>query len=416
LPGVASPDLTEPRQAVAWLRTPDAVRERCHLVLDLCERGELAHFTIDLARIEATAGYVAEMTRRNYPDLNIPYHSRWRHFAAGGIDRWNALASRLRDETPDEMGRVRFDLAVVSVLLDAGAGDEWHYRESGTELVLQRSEGLAVASLQAFRAGLFSSDPHCKLRADASGLERIDHHALAEAFQVRADNRLAGLPGRATLLRNLAAALRRRPDLFGAGPPRIGRLFDHFRRLADGLQARTVLSTILEAFAAIWPGRIEIGRENLGDVWRHPAIRSGHLTAGLVPFHKLSQWLTYSLCEILEDAGITVEGLDELTGLAEYRNGGLFIDFGVLHLRDPALASAPVPIWHEAVVKWRALTLGLLDRIAGPVRRNLGRNETDMPLARILEGGTWPAARAIAHQLRKGGGPPLQIVSDGTVF
>jgi len=42
----------------------------------------------------------------------------------------------------------------------------------------------------------------------------------------------------------------------------------------------------------------------------------------IVPFHKLTQWLTYSLLEPLETAGLTVVNLDELTALPEYRNGG----------------------------------------------------------------------------------------------
>jgi hypothetical protein len=63
-----------------------------------------------------------------------------------------------------------------------------------------------------------------------------------------------------------------------------------------------------------------------------------------VPFHKLSQWLAYSLVEVFEEAGVPVHGLDELTGLPEYRNGGLFLDLGVLALRDPALAEAPLPV------------------------------------------------------------------------
>ena len=37
----------------------------------------------------------------------------------------------------------------------------------------------------------------------------------------------------------------------------------------------------------------------MGDVWPHPAI-------GLVPFHKLSQWLSYSLVEPIEGAGLEV--------------------------------------------------------------------------------------------------------------
>ena len=51
------------------------------------------------------------------------------------------------------------DLTVVSVLLDAGAGPDWHYVEAGTGSASRRSEGLGVASLHAFAAGLFSGDP-----------------------------------------------------------------------------------------------------------------------------------------------------------------------------------------------------------------------------------------------------------------
>ncbi|WP_341703944.1 DUF1688 family protein, partial [Ferrovibrio sp.] len=152
------------------------------------------------------------------------------------------------------------------------------------------------------------------------------------------------------------------------------------------------------------------------DVWRHRGIVSGDLTSGLVPFHKLSQWLTYSLVEIFEDAGIAVTGLDDLTGLPEYRNGGLFIDLGVLSVRHDALKKFAIPVEDEAVVEWRALTLALLDRIADPVRERLGKTAAEMPLARILEGGTWAAGRKIAREKREGGGPPLTVVSDGTVF
>ena len=75
----------------------------------------------------------------------------------------------------------------------------------------------------------------------------------------------------------------------------------------------------------------------LGDCGRHPAVPGD----GLVPFHKLSQWLTYSLVEPLEAAGLPVAEIDGLTGLAEYRNGGLFIDCGVIEPRDPALLQRP---------------------------------------------------------------------------
>ena len=394
---------------LAWLRTPEAVRERCHALLALAEQDALPYFTFDPARLDDAADYVAAVIRENYPDLAIPYHSRWRHFEAGGIGRWEALAGSLGGCDATELTRRRIDLCTVSVLLDAGAGPVWKYLEAETGLVLTRSEGLAVASLHAFCSGLFSGDPEQPFRVDADGLSQLSDAALAAAFQVSPDNSLAGADGRAALLRSLGAALRERSDQAGA-EARIGGLLDLWRsRAANGvLAARELLTTILETLAPIWPGRLSLGGENLGDVWYHPT--------GLVPFHKLSQWLSYSMVEVLEQASIVVGGLDGLTGLAEYRNGGLFVDLGVLKLRDPLLAAAPLPVDHLAIVEWRALTVALLDRVAPLVRARLGLTAAELPLARLLQGGTWDAGRRIARERRADGAPPLVVLSDGTVF
>jgi hypothetical protein len=150
---------------------------------------------------------------------------------------------------------------------------------------------------------------------------------------------------------------------------------------------------------------------NLGDCWRHPGTDDG-----LAPFHKLTQWLTYSLLEPLEEAGLAVTGLDQLTGLPEYRNGGLLLDFGIITPRDPSFTSRLLSVDEPAVVEWRALTVIALDRLADAVRAGLGVTAAQFPLARILEGGTWAAGRRIAAERRPGGAPPVQIDSDGTVF
>lgn len=405
--------------AAAWLLTPEAVRSRAHAVLALAEADGLPYFALDLSRLDATAAYVADVVCAAYPDLRIPYHARWRHFAAGGVDRWPSLADELAPLGREEAARARVELCVVSVLLDAGAGPDWQYRERGTGLVLARSEGLAVASLHAFRAGLFAGDGRSP-RVDAAGLERVDADALGRAFQVGEANPMAGLDGRAALLRRLGAALRARPDLFGAEDARIGRLFDHLAAGSTSIAARDILIALLDGLGVAWPTRTVLAGRPLGDVWPHPGLGVDDGgppdAAGLVPFHKLSQWLAYSLVEVFEDAGIPVTGLDALTGLPEYRNGGLFLDMGVLRLRDPALAEAPLPPGHPAVVEWRALTVALLDRLASPLRARLGGDEASLPLARLLEGGTWAAGRRIAAERRPGGGPPLHITSDGTVF
>lgn len=410
-------NLNDPAQAVAWLRSPEAIRARCHDLLRLGERDALPNFHVHFDRLPAAADYVAKVIRENYPTLEIPYHARWRHFSAGGVDRWGQLAAELKGVDADEIARIRFDLAVTSVLLDAGAGPDWKYLEAGTGQTIARSEGLAVASLHAFRAGLFSGDKKHPLRADAAGLCPLPPNAIEKAFQVTAKNPLIGVEGRAALMRNLGTAVKSRPDLFGADA-RIGGLYDHLKAQASAgkLPARAILAALLDGFSPIWPSRITLDHANLGDVWRHRGIVSGDLTSGLIPFHKLSQWLTYSLVEIFENAGIAVTGLDDLTGLPEYRNGGLFLDLGVLSLRHEALAKFALPVEDEAVVEWRALTLALLDAIADPVRERLGKTKAEMPLARILEGGTWAAGRKIARERREDGGPPLRVSSDGTVF
>jgi hypothetical protein len=135
-----------------------------------------------------------------------------------------------------------------------------------------------------------------------------------------------------------------------------------------------------------------------------------------VPLHKLTQWLAYSLVEPLAAGGLAVTDIDGLTGLAEYRNGGLFIDTGVLTLRDPEDSSRVHDVASPLVVEWRALTVALLDRLAARLRERLGMDATSLPLAKVLEGGTWAAGRAIAQARRPDGAPPIRVASDGTVF
>jgi hypothetical protein len=384
------------------------------------------------AGLPTAATLVADVTRARYPDLVIPFHSRWRHFEAGGIDRLAVLNRALEAVQPQATPVVRratraqaqIDLALVSVLLDAGAGPQWRFCEAadaadaaGSAQEFSRSEGLGVASFHAFMAGVFSSDPARPLQADALGLQRVTADQLAAAFQVSADNPLLGLPGRAGLLQRLGHALQDQPELFGT-PGRPGGLFAYLTRHGPSLEAHDVLSALLTGLADIWPARNTLGGVALGDCWPHTALRSGDALdsgSGWVPFHKLSQWLTYSLLEPFQWAGVQVEGLDALTGLPEYRNGGLFLDAGVLQLKDPAQAARLHQPGDELIVEWRALTVALLDELAPLVRTCLGLSAAQMPLACVLEGGTWAAGRALAQRLHNGA-PPLNIDSDGTVF
>src|SRR5262249_32918026 len=160
--------------------------------------------------------------------------------------------------------------------------------------------------------------------------------ALRQGFQISDTNPLVGVEGRADLLRRLGETVAANPKIFGMkDAPRPGGLFDHFVALAeDGrIEAATILSELLRQLGPVWPSRLTLAGIPLGDCWRHPAMKTTDATSELVPLHKLSQWLAYSLIEPLQAYGITVTAIDGLTGLAEYRNGGLFVDTGTLVLR-----------------------------------------------------------------------------------
>jgi hypothetical protein len=462
------------KHPLALLFHPGTVRARCAAIVKSVESGVSPNFKLDRSKLPAVAERVAALTLKRFPDLRIPFHSRWRHFEAGGVQRKLELDAALAGKSPAEQARAHFDLTVVSVLLDAGAGPTWRYNESQAlpaaalpqaapdELLAMldkaaassapapsaaagvpaapatlavhdsstasysRSEGLGVASFRAFMAGAFSSRAGEPARADASALRHVDAAALRAMFQGSPTNPIVGLEGRATLLSRLGAVLQTESQRSGV-EARPALLFD--RITAGGsrttVSAVDVLGEVLRTLAPIWPSGSQVQGLPAGDVWAHrwagAAVAGGsqgydRTTDGWVPFHKLSQWMTYSLLEPLQWAGVQVTGLDALTGLPEYRNGGLLLDAGVIQPRSASQLTRTYKPQDEFVVEWRALTVVLLDELATLVRQRLGKTAEELPLACILEGGTWAAGREIAKELRADGAPPLRIESDGTVF
>jgi hypothetical protein len=394
-----------------------AVSISADMMLAAARADALSAIALDETRIDAVVDYVIETTRLNYPTLDIPFHARWRHFRAGGRDLWAELDTATPWATRTERVKAAYDLVIVSVLLDAGAGMGWRFVEPITGVEASKSEGLGLASFTMFREGLFSADPARPMRVDAGRLQTISIGDLRSGFQVSASNPLVGLEGRVELLRRLGEELadrhadkpeKQRPSVVADG-------FLDTLEAGQPLLASMMLSSVLEEFAGIWPDRPG-AVPGCGDCWFHPSgiELAGHGKA--VAFHKLSQWLTYSLIEPLQWAGFTVGGIDGLTGLPEYRNGGLLLDFGVLRLKDEADWARKHEVGSPLVVEWRSLTVALLSIIADRIRAKLGMSREELPLAKVLEGGTWAAGRRIAREKRVDGGPPLSIVSDGTVF
>ncbi|GAB5592332.1 hypothetical protein Unana1_07232 [Umbelopsis nana] len=437
--------MTVPQSPQDYLRSLPSIRDRCKLVYEKGQQNELLHFDIHQDKLPVVVDYVKDVIVKNYPSFDkIPPHSRWRHFDAGGYSRVQDLIDQWEKEHVDteERSRRLVDLFLVAVLLDAGAGMKWTYKDEATGTVYRRSEGLGVASFNMFKVGLFSNDPTGNPhRVDVDRLKSLKSDDVSNGFQVSDDNSMVGITGRANLLNRLGVAIEQQTLFF---PPaansvaRPGNLIDyllaHDTTKKDAgravIQIPALWSGIM-SLGEMWPARLKLNGVQLGDVWPCDTIKSLSVspdsTDHWVPFHKLSQWLTYSLLEAIEHGlNATFEGRELLTGLPEYRNGGLLVDLGLLTLKPETLrrgiarsreksvsvGGEYLPMFEggdPAIVEWRALTVIYLDLIAEELRRVYKLNKETLTLAQVLEGGTWSAGRVIATEKRPSSDPPILI-------
>jgi len=279
--------------------------------------------------------------------------------------------------------------------------------------------------LDMFKEGMFSSDVAQPHRVNSHGLRALTFHQFERGFQLSKNNVMVGAKPRFKLLQRLAHALNAHPEYFGKEICRPGNVVDYVLKHAKEdsktgekrVSIRDIWEAVIHGYESIWPENLSGVRR--GDVWVYnPLKRPGVVASDMVPFHKLSQWLTYSLLEPLDSIGVRFDDLHLLTGLAEYRNGGLFVDFDVLKpINNNVATKMQFDIGSEIVVEWRALTIILLDLCAERVRKILNKTESELPLAKVLQGGTWAAGREIASQKRpQSGAPPITVRSDGTVF
>ncbi|KAF9977484.1 hypothetical protein BGZ73_005871 [Actinomortierella ambigua] len=446
-------------EAIAHLRSLSAVRERSERVYQKAQEGKLNHFDVDFSKLSDITTFVVALIKRDHGDTQsiakIPPHSRWRHFEVGGQARLSNLhtiwsSSGAVDKV--EQARRTLDLMVVSVLLDAGAGTKWTYKDKkAAGRTYRRSEGLAIASLDMFAEGAFSSETGSPYQVDAKGLSSLTLDRLVQGFQVNEDtNPLVGTKGRWELLTRLGKALDLHPEFFpstGGKPARPGNMVDYLMRKGSRRGNKTVVSVeelwkvVIDGFQEIWPpSRTVLNGVSMGDVWPCDCLKKADApsdsTDHYVAFHKLSQWMTYSLIEPLEKLlDFQFENVSLLTGLPEYRNGGLLIDTGFMTLKrvdrergeaayksnalkpgQPAIEVVPTfEASDPVIIEWRAMTVATLDRVASEVRKAL--DLPNMTLAQVLQGGTWEAGRELAEVSRPNTrGPPIATISDGTLF
>ncbi|KXL45044.1 hypothetical protein M433DRAFT_67607 [Acidomyces richmondensis BFW] len=451
LPEIPLPRPPDPNlDPAGYLRSIYAVRERSRLVLEKAKRNQLRHFVVDMSKFNDTAKFVVAIIKRDFePDYSsIPPHGRWQHFDVGGRPRVDQLMATWPSSVDaQERTRRLIDLFVVSVLLDAGAGTKWQYKSKESGKVYKRSEGLAVASLEMFKMGLFSSDPDRPCQVDRGGLKKLTTEKMAKGLQVNADNPIDGLEGRTNLLIRLADALLNH-EIFGSDS-RPGNMLDYLLAhptthvsAVPIIPLPTLWTTLMDGLSPIWPNtRTQVDGVPLGDAWPCASMPSHptHPWESIVPFHKLTQWLTYSLMVPMQKlANVHFVGVELMTGLPEYRNGGLLVDTGLLTLKpedakrgleqyqmnatrqgQPNMEVVPLfTVDDDVIVEWRALTVGFLDMLLPEVNSLLGlQGDKKLNLAQMLEAGTWKGGREIAEVSRPNTKePPIMILSDGTVF
>ncbi|OJJ08752.1 hypothetical protein ASPVEDRAFT_47925 [Aspergillus versicolor CBS 583.65] len=427
---------------IEYLKSLQAVRERAQLVLQAACKDELSHFHYNAAKMSTVAEFVTGIITRDFgPDKfdRIPPHGRWQHFDIGNIPRVGRLVDQWQDTGCDklEVTRRLVDLFFVSVLLDAGAGDVWKFTEPGTGKAYGRSEGIAVASMYMMKAGAFTSHTDNLLRVDGHGLDALTTDIFRKHFQISAENPILSDKSRVSLLNSVGSSLLALPKFFGPdGRP--GQLVDYLLRTRNGsdpLDFDVLWSVLQELLLPAWPkDRTQVAGVPVGDAWplqvlervnTHQPGRSEALR--IQPFHKLTQWLAYSITvPFLRVLSLEWKNVERATGLPEYRNGGLFIDLGVLKLKDQTLKHGlessnqqipSFPASSDVIVEWRAMTVALLDELHKLVSERLGRQGIKLSLPQMLEAGTWKGGRELAAQLRPHSkSSPILIQGDGTLF
>ncbi|KAG0745592.1 hypothetical protein G6F57_009175 [Rhizopus arrhizus] len=429
------------------------IRERCYKVQEAANRNRLQHFDIDLSKLDEMIQYVISVIKRDYDTpSDIPVYGRWRHFDVGGKPRLNQLLQTWTTLGLDNLEQTRklIDILVIACLMDMKPCQTWAYVEQSTGRRFKKKDGIAIAILDLFLKGTFSSDPSQPHRVDSEALMNLSFETLCDGLQFNETNTFEGIPERHELLVQLGHVLQNRTDYFGKNTiRRPGNLMDYL------LDHKTTIKTKkgpLISIETIWPvvqemGELWASEENiggtkgLGDVWPCAALlnnNSPNSTDHLVPFHKLSQWIVYSIIEPMEKLlGATIEGTDLLTALPDYCNGGLLIDTGFLTLKpkdyergiknyhtnsllphQPKIEVAPMFEMSDPVVtEWRALTVAYLDVVVDRVRQTFRLPKKMLSLSQLIQGGTWSAGRELAEISRPNTHePPLVIKMEKRVI
>lgn len=431
-----------------FLLSLNSVRERCYKVQEAANRNRLNHFDVDQSKLEEMIQFVILIIKRDYDTpSDIPVYGRWRHFNIGGRQRLHSLMQSWTSlgQSPLEQTRKLIDILVIACLMDMKPCQTYCYTEHSTGRVFKRKDGIAIAMLDLFLSGAFSTDPSIPHRVDSEGLVNFSLETLRNGLQFNENNSFVGIEERLEILNHLGHVLNTRKDYFGNENQRPGNMMDYLLSHPSTIKTKKgplisieTIWPVVQEMGELWSAEEGIGgTPGLGDVWPCPAI-SNNKDDNLVSFHKLSQWIIYSIIEPMEKLlGATIEGDDLLTPLPDYCNGGFLIDTGFLTLKpvdndrgiknyhansllpyQPKVEVAPMFDMSDPVVtEWRALTVAYLDLVCERVRQSFGLSKKLLSLSQLVQGGTWSAGRELAEISRPNTHePPIVIKIDKRVI
>lgn len=376
-----------------------ALRENSNRLLQRCRDGGTS-WAWDESRFRLLPGELAKFIQSRYTDMQkIPPHSRMRHFIATGQSRAvEMVMPQMAAMNKPEAARKLIELIIISVLCDGGAGPNYVFRDDISGQQYKRSEALGLASVELYK--MLTNDA-----SEALTFSRLSSFRLFDAgtaFQVDDNNPLNGGLKRFELLQRLGTSpLASRMD-------RLGDLLNDWTAggTTETISVKSLLASLIELMNGVWPARFNRDGMSYGDVFELEGV--------LYPFHKLTQWMVYSLMDALTFLRYKVVDEDSLTALPEYRNGGLLVDFEVLALRQNQAGKKIYRPEDPEIIEWRALTIAAIDGLLPAVRSALGCS--DFSLAQLLEAGTWALGRELAIRKRPLGDSPIALELDGTVF
>ena len=361
----------------------DNTREICLKIYNNILNNNSKYFEINLEKLDQTVDDLLEFILKKYPKMNIGMHSRLNH-----IPEWYDLVQKWKCPLNEKIKRL-IDLLFVSVLLDGGSGENWKYISNNIEY--RRSEGLGKCVYNMFISGFFSLDEKQPYKVDMNRIKLINLDEFKNEFQISKDNILIGLENRLENLVNFSKFMINNDNFNINNNIRPGNIFDKiYNNLEIDLDK---LYEIIFSFSPI-----------INDVHYYKPLDV------YVPFHKILQWLSYSLIDLFKKFNISIRSDNYLTALPEYRNGGFLIDSNIINFKNNNLKNIFHEINSDIIIELRASTIVLIDIIKDKI--NI-KKKNNLNISQVLEGGTWRYGRYLAN---KNNISPIKIKSNGIIF